>query len=87
MREGKGSILSFQGVHFSQQGIEPGKIGLQGLFGVHLVLMIKNADGSVISTIQNDLEHCPFMFSFAQFKNLGLSSCIHAIEVQAVQVG
>ena len=62
------------------------KVILQGLSGVEMGLVVKNSDRTLITGADDCSKHGKVMLSLADGENLGFCGCIHAIEVDAVEV-
>ena len=49
--------------------------------------MIEDPDRTLISALNQNLEHALFMFSFSEGEDLWFGSRVHAVEVEAVEEG
>ena len=77
------------GTRFDDLSGEPRKsfkVILQGLSGVEMGLVVKNSDRTLITGADDCSKHGKVMLSLADGENLGFCGCVHAIEVDAVEV-
>ena len=71
---------------FSGEPRKSFKVILQGLSGVEMGLVVKNSDRALITGADDCSKHGKVMLSLADGENLGFCGCVHAIEVDAVEV-
>ena len=72
---------------FLEKLLQPLKVFAQGNFGIGVIAVIENADGTGVACLADNGDHGCLVLAFAEGKNLWLRALIHAVEVEAMEVG